>query len=215
VKPPEVDPAKALETKEKEIADLRTKLETVTKESIERRHENTALKTIRDALVGAFPDLSQNAKDSEAVAAKVKAAQDLAQGEVKGILLHANAMSLAAKAGARDAQVVARLLDMSGIDADVSKRTVDVKVLSERVEAMKKDHAYLFTDGGGTPPPAGAPSPAPSRPPAGGNEGGTLGEQYDRLRAAGKIKEADELYLANRKAIGEHMEAKIAARRLT
>lgn len=200
---------KLVEDQTKTVADLSAKLAEVTKESIERRQRLKPLETLETALRTALgvPEGDVNAKVTEAVASQ--------QSKMKLALAKGTALAHAAKAGVVDPELAVAVMDLSQVEVDLEKLSVKPDAIDSQLESMRKVRPFLFTEkapAAAPPAPApapGVPTPTPARPPAGGGEGGTPGEQYDRLMAAGRKAEAMQLYLKHRAEIGRHIETKL------
>lgn len=196
------------------VEDLLARLEATSKqldevknESINRRKELQELKPLKPLFDGLRQALGVEG-DPSAVEAKVREVTAQSQSKLRTILLRSEVTAAAVKAGLRDPADAARMLDLSDIQVDLDKETVDSKTLGERLTQLKTSKPYLFADApasGTTPPKPAAGTQDPGAPPAGAN--GSIYEAWATASANGDRTAMADLMSKHGKEIGQHIDS--------
>jgi len=183
------------------------RLEEVTTESIGRRKELAELKPLKPLFEGLRTALGVEG-DPSAIEAKVKEVTAQSQTKMRSLLLKSEVQAAAVKAGIRDPGDALRMLDLSGVQVDLDKESVDAKALTEQLADLKQKKPYLFADApapaGGTPkPPAGTQDPG--APPAGLN--GSVIEAWQAASGSGNRQAMADLWAKHGQEIGKYIDS--------
>lgn len=147
------------------------RIKELNEESKKHRLENKELKEKLTKFEKALAMLS--GKDGSDAPDPTALEKQKADARARNLLLKAEFTSIAAKEGVRDASLAFKAFasELSDVTVDLDKETVDTKALTEKVQALKKSHDFMFAgpNKGGTdgdhapvdPPPDRGGQPAP------------------------------------------------------